>query len=146
MKIIKRKAKKEDIKFLENNKLDIILKGNLDEIPEESKIKELKEYINKEVNKYIEQYQILEIDNKMIGDFLITNYEDGKLIDEIYIVNEYRNKKIGKNILLDILKSYKKNIYLWVYKNNVIAINLYKNLNFNIIKETKTRYLMKLCK
>ena len=146
MKIIKRKAKKEDIKFLENNKLDIILKGNLDEIPEESKIKELKEYINKEVNKYIEQYQILEIDNKMIGDFLITNYEDRKLIDEIYIVNEYRNKKIGKNILLDILKSYKKNIYLWVYKNNVIAINLYKNLNFNIIKETKTRYLMKLCK
>ena len=36
-----------------------------------------------------------------------------------------------------------KIVYLWVYKDNVKAISLYKRLGFLIINETKNRYYMK---
>ena len=37
-------------------------------------------------------------------------------------------------------------IYLWVYKENVQAISLYKKLGFNVIEETESRYYMKYSK
>ena len=73
---------------------------------------------------------------------LLTNNDNGKLLDELYLEEEYRNKGIGTNIIKDILN--KNNIvYLWVYKLNTKAISLYKRLDFQIIEETKTRYYMK---
>ena len=35
-----------------------------------------------------------------------------------------------------------KNIFLWVYKENSKAINLYKKLGFTIKQETRSRYYM----
>ena len=39
-------------------------------------------------------------------------------------------------------KSNNKNIYLWVYKENIKAVSLYKRLGFKIIDETESRYYM----
>lgn len=50
-----------------------------------------------------------------------------------------------KNASNEILK--KNNIvYLWVYKDNINAIRLYKKAGFNIIEETNTRYYMRYSK
>ena len=44
-----------------------------------------------------------------------------------------------------LIKNQKKSIIqLWVFKDNIKAIKLYKNLGFEIIKETKKRYLMEI--
>ena len=63
------------------------------------------------------------------------------MLDEIYIEKDYRNKKIGTNIIKDILKN-NDTVYLWVYKDNKKAISLYKRMEFNICKSTDTRYYM----
>lgn len=73
---------------------------------------------------------------------LLTNNDDGKLLDEIYLEEEYRNKGIGTKIIMDILNNNDV-VYLWVYKENEKAISLYKKLGFNVIEETESRYYMK---
>ena len=63
----------------------------------------------------------------------------------IYLEEEYRNKKIGTNIITNILKSNPL-VYLWVYKENTKAISLYKKMKFKVINETETRYYMEYSK
>ena len=67
------------------------------------------------------------------------------MLDEIYIEKDYRNKKIGTNIIKDILKN-NDTVYLWVYKDNIKAIKLYKKLGFLIKEETDSRYYMEYIK
>ena len=104
--------------------------------------KRIDNYIKNEVPKSIKDYYNIVIDNKIIGCVLLEDKDDGKILDELYLEEEYRNKGIGS----DIIKNIQKNnsiLYLWVYKDNKKAISLYKRLMFNIILETETRYYMK---
>ena len=67
------------------------------------------------------------------------------MLDEIYLEEKYRNKGIGTNIIKEVINN-NDIIYLWVYKENVQAISLYKKLGFNVIEETESRYYMKYSK
>ena len=82
------------------------------------------------------------VDNKKVGCLLVEKYEDGVLLDEIYLEEIYRNRGIGKDIIQNILRT-NENAYLWVYKLNRGAISLYQRLGFQVLKETENRYYMK---
>lgn len=99
-------------------------------------------YVSNEIPKLLDNYKIIMVGSDIIGCICCTNYKDGKLIDEIYLEKNFRNKGIGSSIIHYYLKE-NKIVYLWVYKENKKAINLYKRLGFNIFEETETRYLMK---
>ena len=105
-------------------------------------IDKINKYVTSEVPKLINDYCNIIVDNKIVGCLLLTNKEDGKLLDEIYLEEEYRNKGIGTEIINDILNN-NDIVYLWVYKENEKAISLYKKLEFNVIEETESRYYMK---
>lgn len=132
-------AKESDITKLMEYKLHSIL----DFVDQESKteIDKIKVYVKNQIPLQLKQYQMIELENKIIGCLLVENKEDGKLLNEIYIEEEYRNKGIGTHLLQQILS--KQTVYLWVYKINTKAIALYTRLGFHIIKQTKTRYYMK---
>ena len=108
----------------------------------DEEINKINRYIASEVPKLIDVYRNIMVDNKIIGCLLITNKDDGKLLDEIYLEKVYRNKGIGTEIIRDIL-SNNDIVYLWVYKKNDKAISLYRKLGFNVIEETESRYYMK---
>lgn len=105
-------------------------------------INKIQEYVNIEVPKQIENYKIITSNHKIIGCLLIEDYEDGILLDEIYLEESYRHKGIGTDILKTVLEK-NQIVYLWVYKLNTNAISIYQKMNFKIIKETETRYFMK---
>ena len=105
-------------------------------------IDKINKYITSEVPKLINYYCNIIVDNKIVGCLLLTNKDDGKLLDEIYLEKEYRNKGIGTEIIKGILNN-NDTVYLWVYKENEKAISLYKKLGFNVIEETESRYYMK---
>ncbi len=105
-------------------------------------IDKINKYVTSEVPKLINDYCNIIVDNKIVGCLLLTNKDDGKLLDEIYLEEEYRNKGIGTEIINDILNN-NDIVYLWVYKENEKAITLYKKLEFNVIEETESRYYMK---
>ena len=108
----------------------------------DKEINKINRYIASEVPKLINVYCNIMVDNKIIGCLLLTNKDDGKLLDEIYLEKVYRNKGIGTEIIRDIL-SNNDIVYLWVYKKNDKAISLYRKLGFNVIEETESRYYMK---
>ena len=105
-------------------------------------IDEINSYVISEVPKSLDDYCNILVNAKIVGCLLLTDKDDGKLLDEIYLEEEYRNKGIGTDIIKRIIDS-NKIVYLWVYKENVKAISLYSKLGFSIIDETDTRYYMK---
>ena len=106
------------------------------------------------INKYrcesvptlIKDYKNIIYNKKIIGSILIRKIDDGLLLDEIFIEKEYRNKGIGSSIIKNYVLDNDYNLYLWVYKDNIKAFNLYKKLGFKIKEETDSRYYMEFQK
>ena len=103
-------------------------------------------YIYESVPTLIKEYKNIIYNKKIIGSILIRKIDDGLLLDEIFIEKEYRNKGIGSSIIKNYVLDNDYNIYLWVYKDNIKAFNLYKNLGFKIKEETGSRYYMEFQK
>ena len=133
------KASKKDIPRLIQYKKDIIYMYSKD-LAEDERNK-IDEYVINSVNETFKDYYNIIIDDKIIGSVCIKELENAKLLDEIYLEKEFRNKGIGTDIFRKIIEN-NKNIYLWVYKKNKKAVLLYKRLGFTIEEETESRYYM----
>ena len=103
-------------------------------------------YICETVPTLIKEYKNIIYNKKIIGSILIRKIDDGLLFDEIFIEREYRNKGIGSSIIKNYVLDNDYNLYLWVYKDNIKAFNLYKKLGFKIKEETDSRYYMEFQK
>lgn len=132
------KATEMNIELIKDIKLETIF-SSPDEFADGNEDK-IKEYVDVSVKEFLDDIKMVIINDSIAGIFLVRNFEDGVLIDEIYLYDEYRNKGIGTNLINSVKN---KNVYLWVYKNNEKAINLYTKLGFKVIDETETRYKMK---
>ena len=108
-------------------------------------INKINKYVKNNISELWNNYYNIVIDNKIVGCLLLSMKDDGILLDEIYLEDEYRHKGIGTNIIKNILNN-NDIIYLWVYKENIGAIKLYKKLGFKTIDETDSRYYMKYSK
>ncbi len=133
-------ATKDDIELLISYKLATILDYAKD-LPK-GEIEKITNYVKTTIPIQVDDYEIIIINNKKVGCLLLEKYEDGLLLNELYLDKNYRRKGIGTNILNNILNNNSK-VYLWVYKENTPALNLYKKLGFKIQELTKTRYFMK---
>ena len=133
------KASKKDIPRLIQYKKDIIYMYSKD-LAEDERNK-IDEYVINSVNETFKDYYNIIIDDKIIGSVCIRDLENAKLLDEIYLEKEFRNKGSGTDIIRKIIEN-NKNIYLWVYKKNKKAVLLYKRLGFIIEEETESRYYM----
>ncbi len=134
------KATSKDFERLKKYMLANILKFSKDLTNDE--VKKINLYVNNEISNKLDKYKNIIYKDVIIGSILISKIKRGLLIEEIYIEDNYRNKGIGSYLLNDIILSNKKDIYLWVYKDNKLAVKLYKSLGFNILQKTKTRYYM----
>lgn len=122
------KANKKDKKKLFQYKLKLTKINN----------KETSKILNKDVKRKRKNYQMIIYNDEIIGCLLLEKNQ----INEIFIEEEYRNKLIGTNIINDIILKNKET-YLWVYKDNRKAIELYKRLGFKVIKKTEQSYYMR---
>ncbi|MBE5745948.1 MAG: GNAT family N-acetyltransferase [Clostridiales bacterium] len=132
-------AKNEDFEFIKNAKI-ITIFDYAKNISDEER-EDILSYVNRFTEKFLKDYKIISKNNIKCGVFLIRDYEDGVLLDEIYLLPEYRNLGIGSNIIKSEIVKHSK-VYLWVYKENLKAINLYKKLGFVVFKDEAERYLM----
>lgn len=102
----------------------------------------IKKYIEDTLKNHVKDIKMILKDNTIIGFLNCYKENNHYLLDTIYIKEKFRNQGIGYNIIHNIIQNKKKGICLWVYKKNIKAINLYKNLGFEVTEETKTRYFM----
>ncbi len=102
-------------------------------------------YVRKNVPLEIDKYKLVYVLGVKHGCVLATDKDDGVLLDEVYVDEDYRGLGIGTRIIKDVISS-KNPVYLWVYKNNDSAISLYKKLGFKVVEETEDRCHMKYMK
>mgnify|MGYP004457966997 FL=1 len=103
---------------------------------EDDEVIKINNYINTHILNQIKNYKMVYSNNIIIGCLLVESKDDGIIIDEIYLKDDYRNKGIGSNINKNIL-SENNIVYLWIYNENILAIKLYKNLGFTLLKKQK---------
>lgn len=135
-----KKATKQDISKLIDYESNNIFEyaGHLTKEEKE----QINQYVKEQVHNQLEHYKMIEVNDHQVGCLCIENKDGGLLINELYLEENNRNKKIGTSILKQLLTEYYI-VYLWVYKLNKRAISLYQKLGFSIIEETETRYYMK---
>ena len=138
------RASIKDIERIKIYKLNTIFEYAKDLDKEE--VEKINNYVNKTISKQIFEYKNIILNNIIVGSFLITKNKDGLLLDEIFLEEQYRNKGIGTTIIKDVVSKANNNVYLWVYKDNIKAVNLYNKLGFNVKEETDSRYYMEYIK
>lgn len=136
-------ATSNDIDYIKKSKLYNIF-TYADDLPKDE-IMRINNYVDEHIPVEITDYKIIMCSNDRVGCLLVTKKDDGVILDEIYLEEEYRNKGIGTDIIKNILK-INPIVYLWVYKKNIKAISLYKKMKFKIINKTENRYYMKYSK
>ncbi len=132
-------ATEKDVNFLKDVKITTIF-DYAKNISSEERVRILN-YIDKCINENLKNYKIIKNNNKNCGVFGVRDYEDGILLDEIYLLPKYRNMGIGSDIIKNELEKHKK-VYLFVYKDNIRAVNLYKKLGFDVFEDKNERFLM----
>jgi len=70
--------------------------------------------------------------------------ENNKIWLGIMVSDTQVGKKYGNQIMDDLISQSDEDIYLSVDKNNLPAIKLYKNKNFEIIDNKENNFIMKL--
>lgn len=136
-------ATNKDTDYIKKSKLYNIF-TYADDLPKDE-VMRINNYVDEHIPVEITDYKIIMCNKNKVGCLLVAKKEDGAILDEIYLEEEYRNKEIGKDIIKNILKN-NSIVYLWVYKKNIKAISLYKKMKFKIINKTENRYYMKYSK
>lgn len=80
----------------------------------------------------IKDTYIAKLDNKIIGYLYYLTSEEIIEIKELYILEEYQGKKIGKKLLEYLYRANPiiKRYNLWVIQKNHNAINFYEKMGF----------------
>ncbi len=94
-------------------------------------------------------------DNQPIGYFRVSFISESSIMLGCDIHPDFRGKGLAKlayNLFINQIKEQKivKFIFLWVFEDNIVAINLYKKLGFEYTNQSKQirnrNYIeMKLC-
>ena len=91
-----------------------------------------------------DEYQVIEIDNIVIGFMKIISSEAKIYLGEIQISKDFQNQGIGTSLIQSVIqeaRSNNKKLWLKVLKGNP-AKKLYQRLGFTKLKESSTHSIM----
>lgn len=130
-------AKDKDVDILISIKLVTMIDDEMDKALSYTEKNKIKKSINMNIERTCEEYKIIYVGKKIAGAFVTMPYDDGEIIDELYLFKEYRNNGIGTSIVNKIAKEI-DNLYVWVYRNNVDAIRFFERQGFNVVSMGRT--------
>ena len=133
-------AQFKDSDILVSIKLVTMIDDEMDKVLSHAEKTKIRKSIDMNVERTCESYKIIYVGKKIAGAYLTLPYEDGVIIDEIYLFKEFRNNGIGTDIIKKIQKENPE-LYVWVYKNNKDAIRLFERLGFRIITTGRTQIM-----
>lgn len=122
-------AKGKDIDLIISMKLDTMLDDEMDKKLSQKEKEKIENNIIINVKQNISNYKVICVEDNIAGAYLLYEYEDGFMIDELYILPEFRNNEIGTNIVND-LKETNAKLFVWVYKHNFRALKFFEKLGF----------------
>lgn len=87
------------------------------------------------------EYKILIFDEDIKGYLILHDSYDVYEIMKIAVKKEFRNRKIGRELIDFYLNSYSENLFLEVRESNKIAIYFYEKIGFINVGKRKNYYL-----
>lgn len=147
--IVIRKAIKEDKTILNHLFEELLLYERKYDSNIKSDVKILS-YFDKRIDLENNIILVALVDDKIIGyiygDIDIDNKVKKELeanIHMLYITEEYRNKKIGTNLLNEMINIFKQNNVKYVFISNLLnndtAKHLYEKLGFDVVTEKRRK-------
>lgn len=135
-------AEFKDIEILTSIKSVTMIDDVMDKkLAYQEKIK-IKNNISLNIQENYKNYKLIYIESKIIGAYALINYLDGFMIDELYLFSEYRNQGIGTQIINELIEKNRK-LYIWVYKDNILALKLFRSLGFTTATESERLLILK---
>ena len=133
-----KKAKEKDIDILSSMRLVTILNDDIDKGLTPLDKNKIHKQVVQDVTLHFEDYQLVYINNKVIGAFLLVPYLDGKMLDMLFLFDEYRRLGIGTS-LINSFKEKTNKLYIWSYKKQKDVVSFLKKLGFVIELEQGSR-------
>ena len=135
-------AQEKDIEILTSMKSITMIDDNMDKKLTYDEKKKIKKSIAESIQESYSTYKMIYVGKATVGAFAVIDYEDGLMLDHIYLLKEYRNQGIGTSIINEIIANNRK-VYVWVYKNNAEALKLFRKIGFTSINESNSVLLLK---
>lgn len=98
-------------------------------------------WVRKKIENSIEDYSAIYFANNKVGYISVHKEEEMWELDDFYIFDAYQGNGIGSQVLEYLVKKYDR-MFLYVFKDNVGAISLYKKYGFDVVEEVGTTRLI----
>lgn len=100
-------------------------------------------WVHRKIETHISEYTCVWDGNEKVAYFRLFQRNDGKELDDLYVLPEHRGQGIGTLILDKVIRETEDPIFLYVFTKNVGAIELYRRFGFVITEQiSNTRLLM----
>ena len=95
-------------------------------------------WVEKNLQAHLGDFRRVLYDGELAGFFCLCNGE----IDSLFILPEFQNKGIGSEVIRHCQR-LSPAMFLYVFRKNTGAVELYKRMGFQVTKEVgTTRYIM----
>ena len=129
-------AKEKDIEILTSMKLVTMIDDEMDKKLSHKEKNKIKDSITSNIELNYKKYKMILVDQTVVGAYLVDDYLDGQMLDELYLFKDYRRKGIGSKILRKLIKSIRK-LYVWVYASNSVALEFFRKFGFITVSEDR---------
>ena len=103
-------------------------------------------WLDKKIRENISYYTCVYSKETLVAFFSLREEETQVELDDFYVLEPYRNRGFGSEILEDCITKTQKPIYLYVFTANQGAIRLYERYGFVKTREVSpTRIIMTRC-
>ncbi len=100
------------------------------------------DWVKRKIEKTISEYTRIYKDGELCGYFCFRPDGEKYELDDFYISEDKRGQGIGTYVLEKCLSDVDKTVYLYVFKKNTVALNMYIKHGFKPVKDLGTRYIM----
>lgn len=103
-------------------------------------------WLENKIRRNISQYTCVHRGDEKVAFFCLSEEENAFELDDLYVLESYRNQGVGSEILEHCIALTQKPIYLFVFTENTGAIRLYRRYGFAEDKQVSaTRIIMTRC-
>lgn len=127
-----RECTKEDISFIQEYQKKYVLRF---EDPTMVEMKDVLELLHTKIEGNAQGYRSIYLDEIKVGYVhLIEQIDLTYLLDDLYVLEEYRNQGIGTMILQDMISNTDECIYVYMYMKNTKLIDFFMKRDFYVKK------------